>query len=86
MSFQGSLHKASNTIEPRAKRAFMKSVKQMRENIDLEALAIAIQEKNIAKALKAAGEDKVPETLDPLGGITRDTFIKGGKVAAKVLK
>ncbi len=86
MSYQGTLHKAADTIEPRMQRAFFKSVRTMREKIDIEALAIAIEEKIIAKALKAIGENKVAETLDPLGGITRDAFIKGGKAAARVLK
>jgi len=85
MSYQDTMHKAAGTIEPRMHRAFFKSVRTMQKNIDIEALALAIGEGNIAKALKASGESEVAKTFDPLGGITRDAFIKGGKAAAKVL-
>lgn len=85
MSLQRELLHESDRFSPRLRRAFVRATVRMKSRISMRELENALHEKDVRRALKAVREDEIDDVLSALTGILRDSFLRGGKIGAKVL-
>jgi len=78
------IHAAANGAERRLIRAFRVAAARARAHVKLVALADAIAAGDFLRAERAAGI-RPEATNAPLGAITRDAFLRGGKEGALVV-
>lgn len=79
---QIDLHKEADRFEPRFRRAFIKSMDKVKSQIPLVRLSDLLAKKDVHHASEIA-DDLVEAALEPLTGIVRDAFMKGGKLTGR---
>ena len=68
--------------EPRLARAFVKSMRTLRDRFDRPALERALRAKNKRAALECVPDDaSIRDALVPVAAILRDAVMAGGKLA-----
>jgi hypothetical protein len=76
---------AADRREARFRRAFIKSSKQLQADFPLEEMTRILETGSLQKAIAFVDAMDLETVLGPVVGITKDTFVKGGKEGAKVL-
>jgi hypothetical protein len=76
------VHEAADAREPRAARAFVRSVEKARSTVSINDLAAALAAKDRKAAERLLAEASGKDPLTPLAGILEDAFMKGGKLGA----
>ena len=79
------IHAEADRFEPRLERAFVKAQESLRDHVDLDALADALADGNVRRALAAIPDEAIDKTMQPVVAILADAHIRGGRVGANLL-
>jgi len=78
-----AVHVQADRIEPRLERATLKAFDRMSSRVPVQALAEAIDARDLRTAARIIEEIAIEDALKPTDDILSDAFVKGGKVAAR---
>ncbi len=78
-------HDAADKLEPKLAGAFRRAVPRMRAKVRINELAAAIAAKDVKRALRHAVWMAELEGMDALQKISRDAFMRGGRVGAELV-
>lgn len=79
------IHREADRFEPRLERAFVKAQDALREKVDLDALANAIADGNVGRAMAAIPDDAIERSMEPTVAILTDAHLRGSRVGANLL-
>jgi len=69
-------------IEPRLARALERAIRKIQASVSISELGLAIQSKNVARAMALFPDSAVRDALIPCARIIEDAVVKGGRIAA----
>jgi hypothetical protein len=80
-----TIHAAADKLEPKLAGAFRRAVPRMRAKVRINELAAAIAAKDVKRAMKVLQGVEVAASLEPCGTVSRDAFMRGGRVGAELV-
>lgn len=82
---QAAIHRVADRLDPQVRQQFLAAIDQLRDRIDLQALAKALEKGDIAAAERAIALDGLPDDLQPIVATLRQVFQQAGDIAAEEL-
>jgi len=73
-------------IERRLARALLRSLPKLGASVSIFELMMAIQAKDVKRAMALFPKQKIQDALIPSARIVQDATVKGGKIAAKDIR
>jgi hypothetical protein len=81
-----AVYAVADPIEIRVTRAYEKSVERLVEQISITELAEALATGDVRRAMRLFSDEKIKDSLEPVGNIISDAVLRGGKVGAEILR